>query len=756
MSLINKGKKFIPCFHLNSFHFFKNLLNNFELNISSLNKSFFCSKFYKKSYNLNLIENIDKSTDLSLIDSFELVNLNNIKHDSLIHKIFRSNNKKNEKNWIQNELVDYQLSVYEYFSKNNIEFDKLLSNISKEEYFILTRFLTNKPFKIVECDKNVGSAVISHDLYNKLCLKNLNSPDFEIIKNDPLELINSEIKHKLDHLLSTNDISLKMRDFLIMDLSKLGRYRLLMKIHKAKFGTRPIINSKSHPTENLSWLLDCLIRPLIILTESYIQDSQNLLQKTKNKKFPFNCKIYSCDFEGLYSNIDLTHALFIIYDFMKDKINSKNLNHKAFFIILKLVFDNNYFTYGKKFYRQVTGIAMGTKCGPSIANIYLYILEKNFLQIHKPLHYSRFIDDIFIITLNEFDISLLPSYFHNLKLNIETNNNRVNFLDLSISLNKLNNTLNFSLYTKPTNTFQQLLCTSNHQKNIIENNPFGSYLRIRRICSYSHDFIHYALILTNQLITRGYTRKKLFKFYNTVLSLERDKLLEYKPKKQLDFNNCILLRMNFDLNYVEIQKELRLVFKKCFKDHPLLSCYKLKILNKTQTNFGSLTINNLKPDNLIINNLGSKKCNIYNCKVCPVLMESCFVKLNNFYLPIDLNTNCNSKFIVYAINCTFCKDVFYIGETERKASIRIKEHLRDINNFTPYIQYNSVVSYHFNLLNHDKNKHFKFYIIQNNLNEKKIRQDFENTTIHLFLKLGLKVINDPIKIRGLYNFGEKI
>lgn len=322
MSLINKGKKFIPCFHLNSFHFFKNLLNNFELNISSLNKSFFCSKFYKKSYNLNLIENIDKSTDLSLIDSFELVNLNNIKHDSLIHKIFRSNNKKNEKNWIQNELVDYQLSVYEYFSKNNIEFDKLLSNISKEEYFILTRFLTNKPFKIVECDKNVGSAVISHDLYNKLCLKNLNSPDFEIIKNDPLELINSEIKHKLDHLLSTNDISLKMRDFLIMDLSKLGRYRLLMKIHKAKFGTRPIINSKSHPTENLSWLLDCLIRPLIILTESYIQDSQNLLQKTKNKKFPFNCKIYSCDFEGLYSNIDLTHALFIIYDFMKDKINS--------------------------------------------------------------------------------------------------------------------------------------------------------------------------------------------------------------------------------------------------------------------------------------------------------------------------------------------------------------------------------------------------------------------------------------------------
>lgn len=29
------------------------------------------------------------------------------------------------------------------------------------------------------------------------------------------------------------------------------------------------------------------------------------------------------NFEGLYSNIDLTHALFIIHEFMKDKINSK-------------------------------------------------------------------------------------------------------------------------------------------------------------------------------------------------------------------------------------------------------------------------------------------------------------------------------------------------------------------------------------------------------------------------------------------------
>ena len=45
----------------------------------------------------------------------------------------------------------------------------------------------------MDCDKNFGSAVISHQLYKELCLKNLNTPGFEVISNDPLEEINLKI-----------------------------------------------------------------------------------------------------------------------------------------------------------------------------------------------------------------------------------------------------------------------------------------------------------------------------------------------------------------------------------------------------------------------------------------------------------------------------------------------------------------------------------------------------------------------------------
>ena len=124
-----------------------------------------------------------------------------------------------------------------------------------------------------------------------------------------------------------------------------------------------------------------------------------------------------------------------------------------------------------------------------------------------------------------------------------------------------------------------------------------------------------------------------------------------------------------------------------------------------------MTINNVKPDLLIFNNLASKKCKIYSCKVCPYFSNSYFLKINNFYLPIDFDTNCNTKSAVYAINFTLCKDIYYIGETGRLVSTRIKEHLRDIKHFIAYIQFNSVVSHHFNLKGHILDRDFKFYVL---------------------------------------------
>jgi hypothetical protein len=110
---------------------------------------------------------------------------------------------------------------------------------------------------------------------------------------------------------------------------------------------------------------------------------------------------------------------------------------------------------------------MGIKCGPSVANIYLFFLEKKLLCIYNPFIYNRFLDDIFLCVKLNFNLENLFKYFPNLKLNVNSNET-VNFLDLNISICKLTNKFQFSLYTKPTNIFNYLLCNSNHPNFIFK------------------------------------------------------------------------------------------------------------------------------------------------------------------------------------------------------------------------------------------------------------------------------------------------
>ena len=124
---------------------------------------------------------------------------------------------------------------------------------------------------------------------------------------------------------------------------------------------------------------------------------------------------------------------------------------------------------------------MGCICGPSIANIFVYILEKKWLCIHKPLVYKRFIDDIFLVSTTKINENDFRQYFLNLNLTI-TNSKRVNFLDVVITFDTITKKLNTSMYIKPTNTFSYLLTSSNHPSYIFENIPKSLFIRIRRIC----------------------------------------------------------------------------------------------------------------------------------------------------------------------------------------------------------------------------------------------------------------------------------
>ena len=169
-------------------------------------------------------------------------------------------------------------------------------------------------------------------------------------------------------------------------------------------------------------LVDSILKKFVKDFDSYIQDSQNLMQKTKNLKFPGNSILSSFDIVDLYTSINHDECINRLTEFLRSKnFYSEHINLKGFQKILELILKNNIFIFDKKNFKQKIGIAMGSKCGPSIANVFVYTFEKLWLQIHRPLFYCRFIDDIFLISNNLESLSSLKVACGELKLTGDQN-----------------------------------------------------------------------------------------------------------------------------------------------------------------------------------------------------------------------------------------------------------------------------------------------------------------------------------------------
>ena len=63
---------------------------------------------------------------------------------------------------------------------------------------------------------------------------------------------------------------------------------------------------------------------------------------------------------------------------------------------------NNLFEFNGSYFQQLRGTAIGTKCAPSYAILFLAALEEKLLEEaqYKPLIWWRFIDDIFLVWLH--------------------------------------------------------------------------------------------------------------------------------------------------------------------------------------------------------------------------------------------------------------------------------------------------------------------------------------------------------------------
>ena len=171
-----------------------------------------------------------------------------------------------------------------------------------------------------------------------------------------------------------------------------------------------------------------------------------------------------------------------------DQRTVKEPSSETLLRLAELVLTLNCFSFGGNYYKQTNGVAMGTKMGPSYANLFVGFIEHQFFsQYHgpKPELYSRYIDDCIRATsstreeLTQF-ITAVNSFHPALKYTWEISDTSLAFIDIKISCT--------SVYYKPTDSHSYLLYSSSHPSHVKNSIPFSQFPRLRRLCCDDSDF----------------------------------------------------------------------------------------------------------------------------------------------------------------------------------------------------------------------------------------------------------------------------
>ena len=114
--------------------------------------------------------------------------------------------------------------------------------------------------------------------------------------------------------------------------------------------------------------------------ESYIRDTGDFLAKLKAAgEVPKGAILVTADVVRLYSSIPHSEGLDILKkqyeNYPNKKVSTEDIGKMADFVL-----KNNLFEFDSKFYKQISGTAIGTKFAPPYTCIFMDHIETEFLN----------------------------------------------------------------------------------------------------------------------------------------------------------------------------------------------------------------------------------------------------------------------------------------------------------------------------------------------------------------------------------------
>lgn len=372
---------------------------------------------------------------------------------------------------------------------------------------------------------------------------------------------------------------------------------------------------------------------------------------------------------------------------------------------------------------------MGTKIGPTYANIFMGVLEDSFLKSVplKPEHFKRYIDDIFFIwTHGETELLNFIAKFNQVHPAITFSHTysplSVAFLDVRITIS--HGRLITKLFKKPTDNHQFLHFESSHVRHWKTGIPYSQAQRFRRICSEDQDFNSCCHDLKKKLLKRKYPEKIIDDAIHRARGRDRMDCLKGSIKSNgLQSANLVLTH---SASIPKVQGILRNHYNILTQSDRLKAVFPEppRVVYRRSKNIGDiLTSSKIATTN----RTGCSRCNKPRCKVCPHIEPSLTATStsNQFIFTIRGSFNCDSSNVVYLLECGTCH-MQYIGHTETPFRIRFNNHRSHAKT-----QPNLPLSKHVNMPGHSFSN-LKVTILESGFRTSHDRELRESYLIHKF------------------------
>ena len=249
------------------------------------------------------------------------------------------------------------------------------SNLSKKEKDALKTLSKREDIIITKADKGGAVAIIDVHDYVKEANRQLDNTEFyKKLPNHTTELNRTQVNTYIEELKTLGILDEKTANNLNSSGVKTAQFRMFPKIHKKGNPGKTVVSSVNCHITKMSKSIDHVLQPHVKELRSYIKDSIDFIQKINDlERIPENSIFVKVDVRSLNTTIPNNEGIKIVETTLK----RKNIATIIITTCLHLVLTLNNFIFNCQNYLQIKGFAMGTKCAPCYANIFMGIFEES-------------------------------------------------------------------------------------------------------------------------------------------------------------------------------------------------------------------------------------------------------------------------------------------------------------------------------------------------------------------------------------------